>query len=169
MLALARADIFQARWSKTIHGEWQKNLLEAFPDKFDRQKIEDLRNLIDSTVPDCLIHNYEPLISGLILPDKDDRHVLAAAIKSGAQVIVTCNTDDFPKDYLAQFEIEAQHPDTFIMYQKEENTVSVLARLKEARRTYKKPVLTPEEFMGRFRDNEMPRTADWLESAISLL
>src|SRR5208282_3282171 len=99
MLALARADIFQARWSKTIHGEWQKNLLEAFPDKFDRQKIEDLRNLIDSTVPDCLIHNYEPLISGLILPDKDDRHVLAAAIKSGAQVIVTCNTDDFPKDY----------------------------------------------------------------------
>jgi hypothetical protein len=55
------------------------------------------------------------------------------------------------------------------MYQKEENTVFVLARLKEARRTYNRPALTPEEFIGRFRDNEMPRTADWLESAISLL
>jgi len=54
----------------------------------------------------------------------------------------SCNTDDFSKAYLADFDIEAQHPDTFLMYQKEEDTVSVLARLKEARFTYKKPTPT---------------------------
>jgi hypothetical protein len=54
----------------------------------------------------------------------------------------SCNTDDFSKAYLADFDIEAQHSDTFLMYQKEEDTVSVLARLKEARLTYKKPTPT---------------------------
>jgi hypothetical protein len=42
------------------------------------------------------VSGYEPLIEGLKLPDPDDRHVLAAAVKAGAQVIVTRNLRDFP-------------------------------------------------------------------------
>ena len=142
MLSLACAEIFQARWTEDIHREWTTRLVEVYPDKFDKAKTEALRTQIDLTVPDCLVRNYEPIIEGLTLPDKDDRHVLAAAIKVGAQVIVTCNTDDFPRETLAAFDIEAQHPDTFLMYQKEEDTVAVLAMLKEARLTYKRPELS---------------------------
>lgn len=169
MLALARAEIFQARWTLDIHREWTTRLLEAYPDKFDKAKIAALRAQIDLTVPDCLVGNYEPIIEGLTLPDKDDRHILAAAIKAGAQVIVTCNIDDFPKERLAPFDIEAQHPDEFLMYQKEENDLAVLAMLKEARSTYKNPPLTPADFINKFRENEMPLTASWLETAIFLL
>ncbi|WP_330313101.1 PIN domain-containing protein [Streptomyces sp. NBC_00523] len=41
-----------------------------------------------AAVRDCLVKGYEPLIDVLELPDKDDRHVLAAAIRAKAQVIV---------------------------------------------------------------------------------
>jgi hypothetical protein len=65
------------------------------------------------TCSDCLVEQFEPLIAGLDLPDPGDRHVLAAAIRGRADVIVTRNLRDFPPDRLAPYGIEAQHPDTF--------------------------------------------------------
>lgn len=66
-------------------------------------------------VADCLVTGHEPLIGGLTLPDPDDRHVLAAAIRCHAQVIVTQNLKDFPPAGLEPFGIEAQHPDLFVL------------------------------------------------------
>ncbi len=57
---------------------------------------------------------YESLIPGLILPDPNDRHVLAAAITAEADVIVTFNLKDFPAAMLAPHGVEAQHPDEFL-------------------------------------------------------
>ncbi|MCU1642575.1 MAG: hypothetical protein JWN03_2850 [Nocardia sp.] len=82
------------------------------PDKLTR-----LRQLIIDAVPDCLVTDYEPLIEGLKLPDPDDRHVLAAASKAGAQVIVTSNLKDFPADALASWNVEAKSPDDFVLDQ----------------------------------------------------
>jgi predicted nucleic acid-binding protein len=44
---------------------------------------------MNAAVRDCLVTGYEPLIGAVELPDPDDRHVLAAAIRARAQVIVT--------------------------------------------------------------------------------
>lgn len=63
---------------------------------------------------DCLVTDYEYLIESVQLPDPDDRHVLAAAIKAGADVIVTFNLSDFPGNILQKYDIEPQHPDEFI-------------------------------------------------------
>jgi len=76
-----------------------------------------LRQLIIDAVPDCLVEGYQPLMDGLKLPDKDDRHVLAAAIKANAQVIVTSDLDDFPPELLAPWDIEAKSPDDFLLDQ----------------------------------------------------
>ena len=57
---------------------------------------------------------YERLIEGLELPDPDDRHVLAAAILSGATHIITENLTDFPADALDPFAIEAIDTDDFL-------------------------------------------------------
>ena len=46
---------------------------------------------MNRAVPDCLVTEYEPFIERLTLPDPDDRHVLAAAIRCQAGVIVTLN------------------------------------------------------------------------------
>ncbi|WP_405179811.1 PIN domain-containing protein [Nocardia sp. NBC_01377] len=64
-----------------------------------------------------MVDGYEPLIEGLTLPDPDDRHVLAAAIKIGAQVIVTSNLADFPNDMLTPWHIQAKSPDDFLLDQ----------------------------------------------------
>ena len=60
------------------------------------EKAARLRELINGAVRDCLVKGYQPLIEALDLPDPDDRHVLAAAIKVNAQLIVTRNLKDFP-------------------------------------------------------------------------
>ena len=67
-------------------------------------------------MPDCLVRGYEPLIDGLDFPDPDDRHVLAAAIRSGSEVIVTENTRDFPPHAIEPYDIETQTPDVFVLH-----------------------------------------------------
>ena len=72
---------------------------------------------MNGAVADCLVTGYEPLIDGLKLPDPDDRHVLAAAIKVSAQVIVTTNLKHFPAAYLGEWDMEARSPDDFVLDQ----------------------------------------------------
>ena len=68
-----------------------------------------------AAVRDCLVTGYQALADSLKLPDPNDRHVLAAAIRAGAQSIVTRNLKDFPADRLAVFGVQAQDPDEFVL------------------------------------------------------
>jgi hypothetical protein len=76
----------------------------------DPTKLERTRTLMNRATRDCLVTGYESLIGSLTLPDPDDRHVLAAAIKARAQVIVTRNLADFPADVLNAWDMEAKSP-----------------------------------------------------------
>ena len=104
---------FRARWSQAIHEEWKRNLLINRPDTTLVQ-VDRTSDLMDRAIPDGLVEGYEALVVGLTLPDPNDRHVLAAAIRCGASVIVTFNERDFPNDLLAPYGIESQHPDEFV-------------------------------------------------------
>lgn len=141
MIHLAQAGIYRAKWTKDIHDEWMPHLTEKYPNV----RVEDaqrIRGLIDASVPDCLVCGYKRIIPGLELQDAKDRHVLAAAIKAGAQVIVTRNISHFPQKILSEFDIEAQHPDDFILYQKDENLPAVIEQLRNCRMVLKKPPLS---------------------------
>lgn len=116
LIRLAMTGRVQARWTNRILDEMQRNLAANRPD-IPAEKLGRLRCLMNSAVRDCLVEGYEPLIEGLKLPDADDRHVLAAAIKVGAGVIVTSNLKDFPADYLAPWDIEVKSPDDFVLDQ----------------------------------------------------
>ena len=54
------------------------------------------------------------LVARLSLPDPDDRHVLAAAIAGGAEVLMTLNRADFPTRALARHGILLREPDGFL-------------------------------------------------------
>ena len=92
LMHLALLDLFRAKWTETIHGEWMRSVLETRPD-LTFEKLERTRNLMNSYVRDCLVEDYENLIETLNLPDKDDRHVLAAAIHTKADVILISGYD----------------------------------------------------------------------------
>lgn len=113
LMQLALTDMFRARWTDQIHDEWIRNVLKNRPD-LTTEQLTRTKELMNSHVRDCLVTGYEWVIPSLQLPDPDDRHVLAAAIKGEADGIVTINLADFPKTVLEEYELEAQHPDDFI-------------------------------------------------------
>lgn len=70
LLSLAVARLYHARWTATIHGEWTRNLLLTRPDL--ATKLPAVVALMNSSVPDCLVTNYEKLAESLELPDPDE-------------------------------------------------------------------------------------------------
>ena len=131
LMQLALTDLFRARWTDQIHNEWIRNLLANRPEL--AEQLERTRTLMNSHVRDCLVTGYEPLIEGLALPDPDDRHVLAAAIRTRASVIVTFNLKDFPANVLEPLGVESQHPDEFITHLIDLNPAAVCAAAKRQR------------------------------------
>jgi len=105
--------IVQAKWTDEILDEMLRALRKNLPD-ISEEKADRLRERMNAAVRDCLVLGYEPLIEVLDLPDRDDRHVLAAAIKVNAQLIVTWNRKHFPQDKMAPWGVRAKSPDDFV-------------------------------------------------------
>ncbi len=70
---------------------------------------------MDRAFPEATVEGYGELVPALTLPDPDDRHVLAAAIRVGAQLIVTQNQRDFPDEALQPYDIETLTADEFLV------------------------------------------------------
>lgn len=137
---------FRARWSRTIHEEWKRNLLIKRPDLTWAQ-VNRTSELMDCAIPDGLVEGYEALIAGLALPDSDDRHVLAAAIRCGASVIVTFNERDFPQEMLAPYGIESQHPDEFVGNLLDLDAAAVVAAAQHQRAQLKNPPMDGDRYL----------------------
>ena len=146
LMHLALTGLFQAKWSAAVHEEWICALLRRRPD-LSREKLERTRMLMDKHASDAVVTGYEDLIDGLHLPDPDDRHVLAAAIRGRADVIVTSNLRDFPVKVLRKFGIEPQHPDEFILRWLDLAPCLVAAAARDHRESLKNPPRTTEEYL----------------------
>src|SRR5262245_7754897 len=95
LIRVANTGIVRARWSERILDECFCSIVEQRAD-LAHDALDRTRRLMCEAVPDCLVTGFEHLEEGLDLPDPDDRHVLAAAIRGNAQAIVTLNLRDFP-------------------------------------------------------------------------
>ena len=146
LMQLALTDLVQARWTDRIHDEWTRNVAANRPDIFPAS-LARCRRLMDEHVPDCLVAGYEDLIPTLVLPDADDRHVLAAAIHGGASVIVTFNLVDFPASVLGQFHIEAIGPNEFMARLWEEDSEAVLRAVRLHRASLTRPAKSGDEYV----------------------
>ena len=108
---------------------------------------------------EALVTGYEPLIGTLELPDADDRHVLAATIRCGAQYIVTDSLADFPAGVLARFDIEAIDADGFLSRTFDLYPSEALAVLHTLREAYSNPPFTPSGFVRDLAAKGLPRLA----------
>jgi predicted nucleic acid-binding protein len=154
---LALMDLFRAKWTEAIHAEWIRSVLKNRPD-LTREQLERTRQLMDAHVRDCLVADYEDVIPVLTLPDPDDRHVLAAAICCGADVIVTVNLDDSPRDTLRKWGIEAQHPDDFINHLLDLAPHLVCAAAKRQRANLKNPPKSVDDFLAALERQGLAQT-----------
>ena len=114
LLELAARKVYRLLWSEEVHQEWMRNLAARNP-QIPPTRIARMRALMEAHVRDGMVTGYEPRMAKLVLPDPDDRHVLAAAIHGGAGVIVTSNLKDFPAAALAPFKITAMTADSFVL------------------------------------------------------
>lgn len=112
LIRVAIEDLVRARWTERILDEVFRNVAQNRPD-LDAARLRRTRRLMCAAVLDCLVEEDRDLESAITLPDSDDRHVVAAAIRAGAQVIVTFNLRDFPESELTSHGLVAVHPDVF--------------------------------------------------------
>ncbi|CEG86735.1 Putative uncharacterized protein ORF C57 [Propionibacterium freudenreichii] len=113
LIRVGLARLVQPKWTEQILDEVFRNLRANRPD-LDPARLNRTRELMSASLRDVTVTDYQDLIKDLTLPDPDDRHVLAAAIRAGAQLIVTKNLRDFPAEALAPWGVEAKHPDEFL-------------------------------------------------------
>lgn len=168
LIQLAQTNLFKAKWTEDIHREWIDALLRNELRR-DRATLERTRDLMDRAVRDCLVTDYEPLISALVLADERDRHVLAAAIVGRCDVIVTQNLKDFPAHALAPYGIEAQHPDEFLSNHLALAPGLFCDAVRKLRARLKNPPYSVEDYLGTLTQQGLVATAAELEGFASFL
>jgi predicted nucleic acid-binding protein len=146
LLRLAEVDLFIPKWSDEIHHEWTRNLLKNRSD-LKAAQLERTCQAMDNAFEEANVKGYKNLIAELHLPDKDDRHVLAVAIKSQASLIITFNKKDFPAKSVKSHSIEIKDPDEFIVSLIKSNLSKVLDSFTKLVNALKKPPQTQEQVL----------------------
>ncbi len=159
----AHYDLYTPKWSEHIFDEWANVMERKGVDQKESQKRLSRANL---AFPDALVTNYSGLIEGLELPDPKDRHVLAAAIKTNANVIVTNNIKDFPKDYLSSYGLSAKTADDFLTDIIDLNPEEAVKAFKEMVLNRRNPDLDEFQVLDILRKRGLEDTANFLHSQL---
>ena len=108
----AEAGLYQPVFSERILREWVLATAKLGPAA--PAIAEGEAALLRATFPRAVTREHPEIDKRLLLPDPNDRHVLATAIASGADAIVTFNAQDFPGHVLAAEGITRRDPDGFL-------------------------------------------------------
>jgi predicted nucleic acid-binding protein len=126
LLSIAEAGAYRPLWSSMVMAELERNLARR---GLDEKQIGHRVDQMNGAFPDALMTGYEALI-GEMTNDPKDRHVLAAAVRGGAEVLVTENLRDFPSEAVRPYGIEAVSQDTFLLDQLDLRPADVIAALR---------------------------------------
>ncbi|QCR21122.1 PIN domain-containing protein [Pontibacter sp. SGAir0037] len=161
LLNLAYFDLYTPKWTDKIHEEWTRNLLLNRPE-LSAEQLQKTVDAMNTAFPDSNVGNYESIIMAVTLPDSDDCHVLAAAIRSSSEVIVTANIKDFPNEYLSKFDVEAQHPDYFISNLVDLNPEKALKAFQQQVSNLKKPPMSKVQVLENLKKVGLEVTSEKL-------
>jgi predicted nucleic acid-binding protein len=168
LIRIAQAGLVQARWTEQILDEMFAALRRNRPD-LESPNLDRTRALMATAVRDWRVQGYEALIDSLKLPDPDDRHVLAAAIRARAQVIVTANLLDFPPDILRTWDIDPKSPDEFVRDQIDLDRGAVYASVQQIADSWQRPPGTVDDVLDRLERAGLALTvADLRGGAVGL-
>jgi len=173
ILSLAEAELYRIRWSEELLDETEKAIAillnkrgcEDAGDRAKRARLAMSRAFVEATVAD-----YESMGDKLgKLPDEGDRHVIAAAIKTKADIIVTENLKDFPAKKLASYGMEAKSSDEFIADAIDLSPSRAISAIKTMRDRFNRPEKTPEMFILDMERIGLTLSADQLRDSVELI
>jgi predicted nucleic acid-binding protein len=145
LLRIAERGLYRPLWSAQILDETRRNVLRLRPD-VDQHRLRRTFDNMNEAFEDALVSGHETIIESMT-NDPKDRHVLAAAVVGRADVIVTFNLKDFPVDSVAPYDIEVQHPDTFLSHQYDLAPRAVSEVLREQSADTRRPPLTVTDLL----------------------
>ncbi len=160
---LAYYELYTPKWSAHIFDEWKDVMLRKDVSVVEAEKRIQRAN---KAFPDALVKNYEVLIEHLNLPDPRDCHVLAAAIKTNANVIVTNNLKDFPAEYLTSFGLTAKSADDFLTDIIDLNPEQAILAFKEMVLNRRNPAMNEFEVLDSLRNSGLTDTANYLHALL---
>lgn len=155
LLRLAEAEAYRPLWSSDILVELRRNLVERGVDE-DRvdYRIDQMRHAF----PSAMVTGYESLGESMTNHPKD-RHVLAAAVRANAEVVVTFNTADFPEPALKPYDVSAVSPDDFLLDQLDLYPGLTLEVLHQQAAAYRQEPTTLPGVLVRLEQAGIPRFA----------
>ncbi len=170
LLSLAEAEFFRLRWSARILDETERAIARVLGDRRTAERAARARGAMERAFPEAAVTGYEDLTDGLQhLPDPDDAHVIAAAVKTRASIIVTENLRHFPRRVLEPLDLEARTADAFIADTIDLDTGRAIAAVRRMRERFKRPEMTPETLLTAMEAAGLTQTVDVLrEHRLSL-
>jgi len=152
-LRLAEAETYRPLWSADVLDELHRNLLRrGLAEPAVNHRINSMRRAF----PDADVTGYQSLMPGLTCDEKD-RHVLAAAIRGSADVLVTFNISDFPARSTEQFDLDVITPDDFLLDQLDLHPSTVIEALDGQADAYRRPPVSTDELLHRLTAAGVPR------------
>ncbi|WP_417257519.1 RSP_2648 family PIN domain-containing protein [Celeribacter sp.] len=112
LLAVAAKGHFTPLWSDRILEEWARAARKIGPTGEAQARAEVA--LVRAAWPKASVSDYQGIERRLYLSDENDIHVLAAAVKGNADVLITMNAKDFPRHVLAEEGLTRRDPDGFL-------------------------------------------------------
>lgn len=136
ILRLAEADVFSPLWTEEILDEVERNLVAAIG--LPRQKAARRVQFMTEAFPEAMVTGYRDLTDSMTC-DPKDRHVLAGAVRSRADILVTANLKDFPLNSTEPYDVEVMHPDPFLLDQLDLYGTETLQVIRETATRRKRP------------------------------
>ena len=148
--------LYRPQWTDIIIKEVSRNLVLKF-NKTMAQAVHPETEL-KKAFPEARVEGYLPLVAQMN-NDLKDRHLLAAAVQSESEVIVTYNKRDFPHQSTEPWGIAVQGPSAFLRGLYEQDPAVVMEKLGEQSENLKFSIA---KLMERLRVN-VPRFVDALD------
>lgn len=162
LLCMADAELYEPVWSGRIMDEVREHLPSVWR-RATREGVERYLHTLSMAFPEAMVEGWEPLEEMVVgLPDPDDRHVVAAAIRSGSGVVVTYNLKDFPDTCLDRFGLRAVSPDDFLSMLFDDDPDAAAAAIRGLVESKRHPPRTMAEEAGRLRGLGLTRFAERL-------
>lgn len=145
LLSTADEDLYLPYWSQKIIDEVIGNLVKG--GTLSQEKAKNLERTIKIAFPEAMVE-VPVALEQAMTNDPKDRHVLAAAVTAGADIIVTNNLKDFRENDLAPWNLIAQSPDEFLSDLLDEYPDSIVDLLQQQSQKYKNPPKTFTELIN---------------------
>jgi predicted nucleic acid-binding protein len=167
LLSLAEAELYRPRWSREILDETTQaigGILAKHGEDSSKEKALRHVEKIETSFPEGAVEDFDELQNSLqgYLSDPRDTHVLAAALKCRASVIVTENIKHFLEDVLASLNLEALTPDNFIANTIDLSQQKAIAAIAQMRGRFSRPELSGNDLLLTYEKRGFLQTADIL-------